>query len=71
MTGGGLYGTRAFGTSDDSRYETDWPEGVVASTGPTAPAHPGRPSYGCIRVRDGAVQRLYRLMPVGTPVIIH
>ena len=72
VPGDGLYGTRAFGTSDYSPYETDWPEGgIVGIHGTDQPQLiPGRPSHGCIRVRNGAVARLYRLMPVGTPVTI-
>jgi lipoprotein-anchoring transpeptidase ErfK/SrfK len=29
---------------------------------------PGYPSHGCIRVPNRAVSRLYRLMPIGTPM---
>ena len=29
---------------------------------------PGRPSHGCIRVRNHDITRLYRLMPIGTPM---
>ena len=31
---------------------------------------PGRPSHGCVRVRNGPIRKLGRLMPVGTPVQI-
>jgi lipoprotein-anchoring transpeptidase ErfK/SrfK len=31
---------------------------------------PGRPSHGCIRVRNRAIKRLARLMPIGTPIRI-
>jgi len=31
---------------------------------------PGRPSHGCIRIRNPAIIRLARLMPIGTPVRI-
>jgi hypothetical protein len=31
---------------------------------------PGRPSHRCIRVRNRAVRRLWRLMPIGTPLLI-
>ena len=72
VPGDGLYGTRAFGTSDYSPYETDWPEGgVVGVHGTDEPGLiPGDPSHGCIRVRNVDIDRLYGLMPVGTPVII-
>jgi len=29
---------------------------------------PGRPSHGCIRVRNADMARLYALTPVGTPI---
>jgi len=69
---GGLYGPFAFGTSNYSVL-SDWPGGgVVGIHGTDQPGLiPGRPSHGCIRVRNGAIRRLFRLMPVGTPVRIH
>ena len=66
---GGPYGPRAFGTSDYSRL-TDWPGGgVIGIHGTNEPyLIPGRPSHGCIRVPNQAIRRLYRLMPIGTPI---
>jgi L,D-transpeptidase catalytic domain len=66
---GGLYGPRAFGTSDYSRL-SDWPGGgVIGLHGTNEPyLIPGRPSHGCIRVPNHAISRLYRLMPIGTPM---
>jgi hypothetical protein len=66
---GGPYGPRAFGTSDYSRL-SDWPGGgVIGIHGTNEPyLVPGRPSHGCIRVPNRAISRLYRLMPVGTPM---
>jgi lipoprotein-anchoring transpeptidase ErfK/SrfK len=29
---------------------------------------PGRPSHGCIRLRNTDITRLYRLVPRGTPL---
>ena len=29
---------------------------------------PGRPSHGCVRIRNREIRRLARLMPIGTPV---
>ena len=68
---GGIYGPRAFGTSNYSVL-SDWPGGgVIGIHGTNQPALiPGRPSHGCIRVRNHEVRQLYRLMPVGTPVLI-
>jgi len=31
---------------------------------------PGRPSHGCVRLRNRDIERLYRLTPVGTPLRI-
>ena len=68
---GTLYGVRAIGTSAYSRI-SDWPRGgVVGLHGTNKPKLiPGRPSHGCIRLRNRDVVRLYRLLPVGTPLLI-
>jgi lipoprotein-anchoring transpeptidase ErfK/SrfK len=70
--GGGAYGPLAFGTSAYSPKLTDWPGGgVVGIHGTDEPqAVPGRPSHGCVRMRNRDILRLGRLMPVGTPVQI-
>jgi len=66
-----LYGPLAFGTSAYSKL-TDWPGGgVVGIHGTNEPGLiPGRPSHGCVRLRNGDIVRLGRLMPIGTPVRI-
>ena len=68
---GSLYGPVAFGTSDYSVL-SDWPGGgVIGIHGTNEPALvPGRPSHGCIRLQNAAARRLWRLMPVGTPLLI-
>jgi L,D-transpeptidase catalytic domain len=68
---GGIYGPVAFGSSDYSVL-SDWPGGgVIGIHGTNEPALiPGRPSHGCIRVRNPAVRHLWRLMPIGTPLLI-
>jgi lipoprotein-anchoring transpeptidase ErfK/SrfK len=68
---GTIYGPIAFGTSAYSRL-TEWPGGgVIGIHGTNRPGLiPGRPSHGCIRVRNGDIRRLARLMPIGTPVRI-
>jgi len=68
---GGLYGPVAFGSSDYSVL-SDWPGGgIIGIHGTSEPSLiPGRPSHGCIRVRNKAVRRLWRLMPIGTPLLI-
>ena len=66
-----IYGPFALGTSAYSSL-TDWPGGgVVGIHGTNQPQLiPGRPSHGCVRVPNPAIIRLYRLVPVGTPVTI-
>jgi hypothetical protein len=71
LGGGTAYGPWAFGTSAYSDL-SDWPGGgVVGIHGTDEPGLiPGRPSHGCVRVRNDKIRRLARLMPVGTPVRI-
>ena len=67
-----LYGALAFGTSARSPVLTDWPGGgFIGIHGTNQPQLiPGRPSHGCIRMRNADILRLARRMPVGTPVSI-
>ena len=67
-----FYGPVAFGTSARSATLTDWPAGgFVGIHGTTRPELlPGAVSHGCIRLRNGAIRRLARLMPIGTPLTI-
>ena len=67
--GNPVYGPLAFGTSAYSRL-SEWPGGgVIGIHGTNQPELiPGRPSHGCIRMRNSAILRLARLMPIGTPV---
>lgn len=71
VTGNPRYGPYAFGTSAYSVL-TDWPGGgVVGIHGTDKPwLIPGRPSHGCVRVRNDDITRLARLVPVGTPIWI-
>jgi len=70
--GGGVYGPRALGTAAYAPGLTDWPSGgVIGFHGTNQPGLiPGRPSHGCIRLRNHDIWRFYRLVPVGTPVRI-
>jgi hypothetical protein len=63
-------GKRA-GTSGYSSL-SDWPGGgVVGIHGTSEPQLiPGRPSHGCVRLRNQAITRLVELLPLGTPVRI-
>ncbi len=67
-----FYGPLAFGTSARSAVLTDWPGGgFVGIHGTNQPQLiPGRVSHGCIRMRNRDIERLGRLMPVGTPITI-
>jgi lipoprotein-anchoring transpeptidase ErfK/SrfK len=67
-----FYGPIAFGTSARSAVLTEWPAGgYIGIHGTNAPRRiPGRPSHGCIRMRDRDILRLARLLPVGTPLTI-
>jgi lipoprotein-anchoring transpeptidase ErfK/SrfK len=70
VSGAPLYGTRAMGTAAYSTALTDWPGGgVVGLHGTGEPwLIPGRPSHGCIRLRNADIERLYALTPIGTPL---
>jgi lipoprotein-anchoring transpeptidase ErfK/SrfK len=70
--GGTIYGTHAIGTSAYAPTLSDWPGGgVVGLHGTNQPQLiPGRPSHGCIRLRNADVARFYKLAPRGTPVRI-
>jgi hypothetical protein len=67
-----FYGPIAFGTSARSAVLTDWPGGgFVGVHGTNTPGIiPGRVSHGCVRMRNAAILKLARLMPVGTPLTI-
>jgi hypothetical protein len=67
-----IYGSLAFGTNARSAVLTDWPGGgFIGIHGTNQPGIlPGRVSHGCVRIRNPDIQRLDRLMRVGTPVTI-
>jgi len=68
---GGIYGPRALGTSAYSAL-SEWPGGgVVGIHGTNQPELiPGRPSHGCIRLRNRHIRHLARRLPIGAPVLI-
>jgi hypothetical protein len=72
LGGSPIYGPWAFGTSAYSDTLTDWPGGgVVGIHGTNQPELiPGRPSHGCVRVPNAKINRLAKLMPIGTPITI-
>jgi hypothetical protein len=68
----GPYGWAAIGISAFSEVLTGWVQGgPVAIHGTNRPSLLGlRISNGCIRVSNEAIQRIWRLAPTGTPVLI-
>jgi L,D-transpeptidase catalytic domain len=69
----GLYGPWAFGLSLYSPVLTSFGggPGEVGIHGTDAPAGIGRDvSHGCIRLPNAAIERLARVLPLGTPVRI-
>lgn len=66
-----FYGPYAFGTADYSTL-SEWPHGgVVGIHGTDLPRLiPGRPSHGCIRLKNADVTRLWQLVGVGTPLTV-
>lgn len=70
---GGLYGPHAFGTSAYSTVLTNFGggPGQIGIHGTNRPELLGTDvSHGCIRLRNPAITRLARTLPLGTPVEI-
>lgn len=67
-----LYGPYALGTSAYAPLLSEWPgNGIVGIHGTNEPQLiPGRPSHGCIRLRNGDITRLWAMIGVGTPIEI-
>ena len=70
--GNAAYGPIAFGTGTYSTKLTDWPGGgVVGIHGTNEPnLIPGRPSHGCVRLKNASILSLARKMQPGTPLLI-
>lgn len=64
------YGPYALGTSAYAPTLSEWPGGgIVGIHGTNEPQLiPGRPSHGCIRMRNADVARLWKIIEVGTPI---
>jgi lipoprotein-anchoring transpeptidase ErfK/SrfK len=71
LRGDPLYGPWAIGTSAYSRL-SEWPGGgVIGIHGTDRPGLiPGRPSHGCVRVRNESITELVQKLPLGTPIWI-
>jgi lipoprotein-anchoring transpeptidase ErfK/SrfK len=70
-SGNGPYGPYAIGTSAYSVL-SDWPGGgVIGLHGTDAPSLiPGRPSHGCVRLKNKDIRWLATHVRIGTPVTI-
>jgi L,D-transpeptidase catalytic domain len=66
------YGPYAIGTSAYAPTLSEWPGGgVVGIHGTNEPQLiPGRPSHGCVRMRNSDIARLWHLIAAGTPIEI-
>jgi L,D-transpeptidase catalytic domain len=64
------YGPYALGTSAYAPTLSEWPGGgVVGIHGTDEPQLiPGRPSHGCVRMRNADIARLWAIIEVGTPI---
>jgi len=69
---GPVYGPFALGTSAYAPTLSEWPGGgIVGIHGTDQPSLiPGRPSHGCIRMRNADITRLWAIVGVGTPIEI-
>jgi lipoprotein-anchoring transpeptidase ErfK/SrfK len=67
-----VYGPYALGTSAYAPTLSEWPGGgVVGIHGTDEPQLiPGRPSHGCVRLRNADISRLWALVELGTPIDI-
>jgi lipoprotein-anchoring transpeptidase ErfK/SrfK len=69
----GPFGPAALGVSAFSNVLTGWvqggPIGIHGTNEPWSIGH--AVSNGCIRLRNAAIRRIFRLTPSGTPVVIH
>jgi hypothetical protein len=70
--GSPVYGPFAIGTSAYAPTLSEWPGGgVVGIHGTDEPQLiPGRPSHGCVRLRNGDITRLWHMIKLGTPIDI-
>ena len=67
---GKLYGTWASARAPTRASPTGRTAASSASRHRPAGAHPGAPVARCVRVRNVNINRLWRLMPIGTPIQI-
>lgn len=70
---GTLYGPYAYGLSGYSEVLEWWKfGGIIGLHGTDDPSSIGkRSSHGCIRMRNRDIRALVKLLPLGTPIVIH
>src|SRR3954471_14179109 len=70
--GNAVYGPIAFGTGTYSTKLTDWAGGGGGGIHGTNEPNliPGRPSHGCVRMKNASILKLARKMGPGTPLLI-
>ena len=67
----GAYGPYIYGTSGYAKLSEFPGGGIIGVHGTSQPGLiPGRPSHGCVRLRNADVERLQKLLPIGAPVRI-
>jgi hypothetical protein len=67
----GAYGPYIYGTSGYAKLSEYPGGGIIGIHGTSAPGLvPGRPSHGCVRLRNEDLRRLQKLLPIGAPVRI-
>jgi L,D-transpeptidase catalytic domain len=68
-----VYGTYAYGLSAYSPVLTYWKDGgFIGLHGTNEPSSIGhRSSHGCIRMLNGDIEKLVKILPLGTPITIH
>jgi len=67
----GGYGPYIFGTSGYAKLSEFPGGGIIGVHGTSEPGLiPGRPSHGCVRLRNADIRELARRLPVGAPVRI-
>jgi L,D-transpeptidase-like protein len=70
---GTVYGAYAYGLSAYSPVLTYWKDGgFIGLHGTNEPSSIGhRSSHGCIRMLNGDIEKLVKILPLGTPITIH
>jgi lipoprotein-anchoring transpeptidase ErfK/SrfK len=69
--GTGAYGPYIYGTSGYAKLSEFPGGGIIGIHGTSSPGLiPGRPSHGCVRLKNQDLRQLQKLLPIGAPVRI-